>query len=107
MISIDQGTADRFYPMTNAEASPVHFRMAPQEQLKAELEIEDADQQLGIYHSHTRTRAYPSATDIGLAQHPGALYLILSLADDTRPDLRAFSIDGGQVSEEPVTITEG
>ena len=95
----------RFYPMTNSEASPVHFRMDPTEQLKAEIEIEDENKQLGIYHSHTRTRAYPSATDIGLAQHPGALYLIVSLANESDPDLRVYRIEDGSVSEEPVQIT--
>jgi len=34
---------------------------------------------LAIYHSHPRTEAYPSATDIRLAYYPDSSYLIISL----------------------------
>ena len=34
----------------------------------------------GIYHSHTRTRAYPSATDVKLAFYPDSVYLIVELS---------------------------
>ena len=91
----------RFYPVDNADASPVHYTMDPQEQLRAMLDIEDRGWELGaIYHSHTRTRAYPSQTDQGLAFYPDALYIIVSLADETDPEVRAFRIVDGQVTEE-------
>ena len=62
---------------------------------EAITEIDDHEWELGgIYHSHTRTRAYPSATDVRLAFYPDALYLIVSLADDSNPELRGFRIQG-------------
>ena len=36
----------------------------------------------GIVHSHVRSPAVPSPTDVGLAFYPDALYLLVSLADD-------------------------
>jgi proteasome lid subunit RPN8/RPN11 len=54
---------------------------------------------VGIFHSHVATEAYPSRTDVELAAYPDAAYLILSLADQDAPVLRAFSIRDGQVSE--------
>jgi proteasome lid subunit RPN8/RPN11 len=79
--------------------------MDPQEQLMALLDIEENGWDLGaIYHSHTRTRAYPSATDIGLAAYPDVLQIIVSLADFEHPDIRAYRIHDGQVSEEEIRV---
>jgi proteasome lid subunit RPN8/RPN11 len=57
-----------------------------------------------IYHSHTRTRAYPSSTDVTLAVDPDRVQIIVSLADFDHPDIRAFRIRDGQISEEPLEI---
>ena len=57
------------------------------------MEIEGSGWTLGaIYHSHTRSPAYPSQTDVNLAFYPDALYLIVSLQDPEKPDVRAFRI---------------
>ena len=70
-----------------------------QELLTAILDIDDRDQVVwGIVHSHVASKAEPSATDVGLAQYPDALYLICSLASDP-PIVRAWSIVEGGVSE--------
>jgi proteasome lid subunit RPN8/RPN11 len=57
-----------------------------------------------IYHSHTRSSAYPSTTDIGLAYYPDAWYVIISLADKDRPDVRAYRIKDRVVTETPFAI---
>jgi proteasome lid subunit RPN8/RPN11 len=90
----------RLFPMTNAERSPVIYRMEPAEQLRVFNEIDEAGLDLvAIYHSHTRSPAYPSSTDVSLAYYPEAVYLIVSLADMDRPDLRGFRIQDGKVTE--------
>lgn len=94
------------YPMRNAEQSPVQYAMDPNEQLHVILEIEDRDWEMAaIYHSHTHTPARPSPTDIRLAGYPEALYLILSLATDP-PEVRAFRIAAGHVSEETLQVAD-
>lgn len=50
---------------------------------------------LGAYHSHPRSPATPSATDIREANDPGFVHVIVSLADP-EPQLAAFRIDGGR-----------
>ncbi|MGH7228978.1 MAG: Mov34/MPN/PAD-1 family protein, partial [Nitrospiraceae bacterium] len=50
-----------------------------------------------IYHSHTHSRAYPSATDIGLAYYPEAAYIIISLEEKSKPDIQAYWIKDRQV----------
>jgi proteasome lid subunit RPN8/RPN11 len=65
------------------------------ETLALQIEFEDRGMALwGIYHSHPQGPEMPSETDIGLAFYPESLYLIVSLADITRPVVRAFRISG-------------
>ncbi len=94
------GEATRVFAMTNAERSPVIYRMEPAEQLKVFNEIDREGLDLvGIYHSHTRSPAYPSSTDVNLAYYPEAVYLIVSLRDMDAPELRGFTINDGKVTE--------
>jgi len=97
---------ERVYQMTNAEHSPVTYRLDPEEQFRVFMEIEEKGWELlAIYHSHSHSPAYPSATDLELAFYPDSLYLIISLADRARPTIRAFRIVEGVIEEERVEIT--
>jgi [CysO sulfur-carrier protein]-S-L-cysteine hydrolase len=101
------GRVEKVYALPNAEASPTFYVVEPQAQLAAMTEMDDLGWDLvGIFHSHTFTEAYPSRTDVELAAYPDAAYLILSLADQAAPELRAFRIAGGEVTEEPVEVGE-
>ncbi len=94
------------FPIDNAERSMTYYVMEPKQLLKAMREIEDSGWGLAIYHSHTHTRAYPSATDIRLAAYPEATYLIITLQDRDHPGVRAFSIVDGEVAERPVVVRD-
>lgn len=105
LIAARDGRAVKVYCLENAEGSPVTYRMDSGEQLRAMLEIDDEGWDLGaVFHSHTRTRAYPSATDVRLAFYPSTLYVIVSLADPASPDVRAFRIEEGRIIEEALAI---
>lgn len=101
------GVATKLSRMTNAERSPVIYRMDPKEQLRVFNEL-DAEQLelVAIYHSHTRSPAYPSVTDVSLAYYPEAVYLIVSLAEPDAPDLRGFRIQDGKIFEVQLLIEE-
>jgi proteasome lid subunit RPN8/RPN11 len=106
LLAVKDSVVTEIYPIRNSDASPVHYNMDPQEQLRAMLDMEDHGWELGaIYHSHTHTRAYPSQTDVGLAFYPDAAYIIVSLAQMTAPEVRAFRIVEGKISEEPLETT--
>jgi proteasome lid subunit RPN8/RPN11 len=93
------GVPERFIPMRNAAMSPYRYLVDPEEQLHVMLAIDDRDETVwGIFHSHIASRPEPSATDVGLAAYPDALYLICSLASDV-PVVRAWSIADGRVGE--------
>jgi [CysO sulfur-carrier protein]-S-L-cysteine hydrolase len=99
------GSAVKVFAMRNADASPATYTIDSRELLAAMNDMVDQGQDLvGIYHTHTHSEAYPSETDRIRAGYPEAYHLIVSLADRKDPVLRAFRIDDGQVIEEELTI---
>jgi proteasome lid subunit RPN8/RPN11 len=107
VLASQGGRVTKVYPIANVSQSPVVYRMDPIAQLEALEEIDEKGWALGaIFHSHTRTRAYPSKTDVELAFYPDALQIIISLANQDRPDIRAFRIESGTIAEEPLEISE-
>jgi proteasome lid subunit RPN8/RPN11 len=106
MIASRDGEAIAVHRARNTAASPFRYEMDGMEQYRIQTEIEDAGLELGaIYHSHTRSAPEPSQTDINLAFYPEALYVIVGLKS-TQPDVRAWRIVDGQVSEASLEIEE-
>jgi len=106
LIAAQDGHAVKVFRTRNAEASPVRYGLDPREQYRIMMEIDGNGWTLGaIYHSHTRSPAYPSQTDVNLAFYPDALYLIVSLQDPDNPDLRAFRIVDRSIDEVGLTIS--
>lgn len=97
----------RVWHVTNAERSITYYAMEGRELLRAMRVIEDDELPFAIYHSHTHTQAYPSATDIRLAAYPDATYLIVTLQDRDAPAVRAFAIVDGVVTEKVVERDDG
>jgi [CysO sulfur-carrier protein]-S-L-cysteine hydrolase len=100
----------RFIPMRNAAQSPTFYEFDSVDLLRLYQEMDDRDEEpVIIYHSHTATEAYPSRTDIGLAQEPAAHYVLVSTADgahegDGPVEFRSYRIVDGEVTEEDVTV---
>jgi proteasome lid subunit RPN8/RPN11 len=107
----DQPT--RLIPMVNAARSPTFYEFDSTDLFRLYRELDDRDEvPVVIYHSHTSTEAYPSRTDISLAQEPGAHYVLVSTRDGAHRegpvDFRSFRIIDGNVTEEEVeVITHG
>ena len=100
------GRAEKFYKMTNVDQSNDHFMMMPEEQFEVAKDMRLAGlEMLAIYHSHPETPARPSAEDIRLALTPGVIYVIVSLQDANVPVAKGFLIDGGNVTEVPVEVS--
>ena len=106
LLGIEPDGTIRHFPVANAERSMTYYVMDAKQMLRAMREIEDDGLELVIYHSHTHTKAYPSATDIRLAAYPEATYAIVTLQDRDAPDIRAFRILDGQVTERAVERVE-
>jgi proteasome lid subunit RPN8/RPN11 len=107
IIAGNDGAATQLYRAVNAEQSPYRYNVDPKDLLRIYRDLEGKGWDvLAIYHSHTATEAYPSPTDVRLAAWPDAYYIIVSLADAANPVVRAFRIQEGQVSEQPLQVEE-
>ena len=105
IIAGRDGQAQKLYRAINAERSPYRYSVDPKDLLRIHKEVDANDWEfLVIYHSHTRTEAYPSPTDVRLAAWPDAYYVLVSLKDESQPAVRAFRIVDGEISEEPLDI---
>jgi proteasome lid subunit RPN8/RPN11 len=106
LIAAQDGVPTKVFAMTNADASPVTYRLDGLEQLHVFDQMDDEGLALwAIYHSHTHSEAYPSDTDVRLAFYPESRYILLSLEDRSAPVIRSFFILDGEVTEEELTIT--
>ena len=74
IIAAESGKACNLYRMRNVEASPYRYSMDPKELYLTYKDIEQDHnwEVYAIYHSHTHSEAYPSATDVRLATWPEA-----------------------------------
>jgi [CysO sulfur-carrier protein]-S-L-cysteine hydrolase len=106
MVGGRDGEATTLYRATNAEASPLRYSIEAGEQFRLMKEIEEAGEELvSIYHSHTKSPAYPSQTDVNLAGWPDAVYVVVSLENPDAPDVKGFWIRDGEITDAELDIT--
>ena len=103
------GASRELYRITNTAKSPYRYLMDPQEFLDADLESERNGMEfLAFYHSHTHSPAYPSQTDVRMAQQSGyhdVHYILVSLEDRGNPAIRAFLIrESGEIVEQSLQV---
>lgn len=106
LVAGRDGAATAVHRARNEFASPLRYNVHPQDLLRITNTIEDAGEELAaIYHSHARSEAYPSQTDVNLAAHwPDPLYVICSLEDPDDPVVRAYEIRDGRIDEVELEI---
>jgi [CysO sulfur-carrier protein]-S-L-cysteine hydrolase len=96
------GMVQEVFRAANERNSPYGYEL-DHRSLFAVNQLDDQGFEVGIYHSHPRSPAEPSQTDINLANYPNWTYWIVSLRGD-EPEVRAWRIADGRVDEEPVEI---
>jgi proteasome lid subunit RPN8/RPN11 len=100
-LRLEDGSVEQVFRAVNERKSPYGYEL-DHRSLFAANELDDEGHGVAIYHSHPRSPAEPSQTDINLAQYPHWTYWIVSL--DGEPDVRAWRIAEGAVEEEPVDV---
>lgn len=94
----------KIYYLTNLDESNEHFSMDPKEQLAAVRDMRaNGLVPLGNFHSHPETPARMSEEDKRLAFDKKAIYMILSLMDET-PVLKAFKFQNDKWIERNIVI---
>lgn len=112
----DGGVALRYVRCRNAATTPSRYVVHRDDLLAVLAELDRSGEELwGVVHSHVRSAAIPSSTDVGEAAWPSAVYLLVSLAGDREggvtesalPDVRAWRIAGGAALELVLDIHDG
>lgn len=86
----------RAVPTRNAAASRTRYLIDPSEHFALIRELRGtAHDIIGAYHSHPASAAIPSPTDIAGAWSADFVYVIVSVENEARPDVRAFTIGNG------------
>lgn len=106
LLAIRDGRVETVYRIPNAARSMTYFTMDRDAMARPYVEIDQRDDlDLGIYHSHTHTEAFPSPTDVEQAGfNPQAIHVIVSLQDADEPAIRAFSIVDEKIAEYEVLV---
>jgi proteasome lid subunit RPN8/RPN11 len=106
MVSGADGKASVVIPVVNSAASPLRFEMDPQGQYNALKTIEDdGEEMLAIYHSHTKSAAYPSQTDVNQAVNwPDAIWVIVSLEDPENPVVKGYWLKNLKIADVELVV---
>jgi proteasome lid subunit RPN8/RPN11 len=84
----------------NVKASPTEYLVDPADHFAAIRRLRNEGREVvGAYHSHPRSAAVPSPTDVSEAHYPEFVYLIVSLACADQPDVRAYAIEDGNFAQ--------
>jgi len=106
MVGGMDGEALIVIPVVNSAASPLRFEMDPQGQYNALKAIEDDGMELlAIYHSHTKSAAYPSQTDVNQAVNwPDAVWVIVSLEDPDAADVKGYWLKDLRIADAELVV---
>lgn len=96
----DLGEPIMAYCLTNVDASRSSFTVDPTEHYQAIRHAERNGWQIGgVFHSHPRSSAVPSNTDVERALDPKWLYVIVGRVHHSEPEIRGFRVVDGSVTE--------
>jgi len=95
------------YIIDNVLRSPVEFEMDAQQQIEAMLHVEAQGLELiAAFHSHPMGPQTPSQKDVARAYYPEMAQIIVSLAKQSYPSGRAFSIIDKKISELQIVVID-
>jgi proteasome lid subunit RPN8/RPN11 len=107
IVGLREGRVVRLEPARNAATQPrARFEIDSRDLVKV-IELDKAGLEVGFYHSHPVSRAYPSETDVAFARFwPGTVQLMVSLRHDPHPgpELHAYRIDGDVIHTEDLRL---
>ncbi len=105
IIAAQQGALVELYRMRNIYEGVDFYEVDPMELYRLYHAFEETGRDVGvIYHSHPVSPPFPSARDIEHAGWIDPVYIICSLQNPAQPELRAFRIVEGTVSESTIEL---
>jgi proteasome lid subunit RPN8/RPN11 len=108
MVGGRDGVATSVYRARNQFASPLRFGVDSEDLFRiTQREMPARGEDLvAIYHSHTKSAAYPSQTDLNEAQHswPDAIWVIVSLQDEASPDVKGYLLKDLKIADVELVV---
>lgn len=115
--SFDDAKVEHLSRLSPEERAEIAFIMDAQEMFQAVKDMRKEGLTLqAVYHSHPHDPARPSVTDIKIANEweenwsrlnlALPIYLLVSLMDKVRPDVRAYWIKNGSVSPASILVID-
>ncbi len=84
----------------NLEQSSVRFQIDPHDHIAAMRAARSIGLEvIGFYHSHPRSRAYPSPTDVAESGYADAMHAIVGVNEDGEQEVRLFTIGASSIVE--------
>ena len=107
MVGGKRRRGKRRHPGRQRGGQPAALRDGPAGAVQRAEAIEDeGGELLAIYHSHTKSAAYPSQTDVNQAvAWPEQIYLIVSLADKDAPDVKGYLLKDLRIADAEIAIS--
>jgi proteasome lid subunit RPN8/RPN11 len=104
-LTLTDGTVQEVVPTENTKHSQYAFDLPGSALIRAN-ELDDEGFEIATFHSHPRSPAEPSQTDINIAFYPHWRYVIVTLMDED-PVVRCWWIkDKRSVEEEEIVVTD-
>jgi len=104
LLGTHDGTVTEIVPSANVAHSAKLYEIDSRVLLRTYRRADDEGLSvLGVFHSHTRTEAHPSPTDIRQAPDPEWHYVLVSFRD-LPTDVRSYRIVDGAVAEEEISL---
>ena len=98
-----RGRVTSVHPARNRLASPYRYDVEPLDLVRIIHQLEESgDALVAIFHSHPRSPAVPSGTDVRESRYP-VVHLVASLGG-AEPVMRAWTIEAATAREAPLTI---
>jgi proteasome lid subunit RPN8/RPN11 len=106
LASDETGRLRMAYPLTNAESSPLRFRIDPDEHWGALQHAERNGWSIcGSFHSHPTTAPVPSRADVEGALDPGWVHLIAGPVEPGPMTVAAYRITDGTVTSIEIEVS--
>jgi proteasome lid subunit RPN8/RPN11 len=101
-----ESSIDEAVRVRNLESGATRYRIDPAEHVALNRRLRGTGRAVvGAYHSHPRSSANPSPSDLAEAFYPDFYYLIVSLAQSQRPECRAWRVREGAAVELRLRVT--
>lgn len=108
MVGGRDGEATSVYRARNEFESPLRFGVDSNDLFRiTQKEMPGRGEELvAIYHSHTKSPAFPSQTDVNMAKDswPEAMWIIVSLEDEASPDVKAYWLRDLTISDAELVV---